>query len=156
MHLRHLQMTLKHFSDCLFYFCSTCADSITNRDFKYTGGWGIAHQQRTDNEKNTNMYMNWSKQRHATELSTIQSHSRIQYLTYQHNVWHYVTTPQVPTANPRLFQPLFHNWWLLCMHGKTCSSFQQPYGLPSRTSYQPALCFSSSVIFLLVWRVCRI
>ena len=21
-------MTLKHFSDCLFYFCSTCADSI--------------------------------------------------------------------------------------------------------------------------------
>ena len=24
-----MQMTLKHFSDCLFYFCSTCADSIT-------------------------------------------------------------------------------------------------------------------------------
>jgi len=22
---------LKHFSDCLFYFCSTCADSITER-----------------------------------------------------------------------------------------------------------------------------
>jgi len=26
---------LKHFSDCLFYFCSTCADSITDLNFKY-------------------------------------------------------------------------------------------------------------------------
>jgi len=25
-----MQMTLKHFSGCLFYFCSTCADSITH------------------------------------------------------------------------------------------------------------------------------
>ena len=23
---------LKHFGDCLFYFCSTCADSITYKD----------------------------------------------------------------------------------------------------------------------------
>ena len=23
-----MQMTLKHFSDCLFYFCSTCADCL--------------------------------------------------------------------------------------------------------------------------------
>jgi len=36
MFLRHLHNAidaktfLKHFSDCLFYFCSTCADSITS------------------------------------------------------------------------------------------------------------------------------
>jgi len=33
-----LQMTLnisKIFSDCLFYFCSTCADSITNSRCHY-------------------------------------------------------------------------------------------------------------------------
>jgi len=24
-----MQMTLKHFSDCLFHFCSTCADCFT-------------------------------------------------------------------------------------------------------------------------------
>jgi len=31
-HANDAKTFLKHFSDCLFYFCSTCADSITRAD----------------------------------------------------------------------------------------------------------------------------
>jgi len=33
MHANDAKTFLKHFSDCLFYFCSTCADSITGYTF---------------------------------------------------------------------------------------------------------------------------
>ena len=50
MHANDAKTFLKHFSDCLFYFCSTCADSITGytfNSFNFSPDQHLLHLRRS-------------------------------------------------------------------------------------------------------------
>jgi len=62
-----MQMTLKHFSDCLFYFCYTCVDSITeaiNGCAEHETGRGVCRgteDSQTSDGGETDVNQHWGK-----------------------------------------------------------------------------------------------